>query len=91
MAYKDWGIVIMSSDVQRLSDEVEKIEKTYENHFGVPFPTQIVGWWEPLGIEQHLDQWQAGIKRMRADVEKAIITNTPIKEIPDELWKTMVF
>ncbi|HFE9852640.1 TPA: hypothetical protein ACGBG5_003229 [Enterococcus faecalis] len=67
----------------------DSLKKEYENHFNTTFPERIVGWWNPVNITAQ--EMAIGIKAMEKDIKKAIRTDTPIEEMPEELWKTIIF
>lgn len=70
-------------------EAVEKLKLEYEKHFGVKFPEQIIGWWDPLDLT--LEEANEGYKAMKHDVYAAIKTDTEIESIPDEIWERIIF
>lgn len=81
----------MQQDIKSLLKSADSIKAEYREHFNTEFPDRIVGWWDPLHVEHHPEELEHGITEMKKDVEKAIKTNTPIEEIPEEIWKNMIF
>lgn len=79
------------SDLDELNKQITEIRQAYLQHFGKPIPQRIIGWWDPLHIEEYPDELRDGVKAMRKDVQHAIATNTPIAEIDEETWNTIVF
>lgn len=71
--------------------QISLIRRTYEEHFGVHFPERIIGWWDPLHTRGYPDELEQGIKSMANDVNKAIKTNTPIRELTEEEWSKIIF
>ncbi|WP_054749702.1 hypothetical protein [Lacticaseibacillus thailandensis] len=70
--------------------QINLIKRAYEDHFGAPFPERIIGWWDPLHIEQHPDELEQGVKDMTRDVNEAIDSNTPIPELTAEEWSKII-
>lgn len=81
----------MQQDIRSLLKSADNLRAEYQEHFHTVFPERIVGWWDPLHIEYHPEELEQGIAEMKKDVEKAIKTNVPIEEIPEEIWKNMIF
>ena len=69
--------------------ETKKLEKQYENHFGVAYPDRIIGFWDPLNIT--LEEANIGYEEMAKAVNEAIAKNEPFKELSPELWDSIVF
>ena len=81
----------MKQDIQSLFEIADGLRDEYQKHFHSAFPERIIGWWDPLHILDSQEELEQGIAKMKKDVEKAIKTNTPIKEIPKEIWEKMIF
>lgn len=81
----------MKQDIQSLLKSANNLKDEYREHFHTEFPEITVGWWDPLHIENHPEELEQGIAEMKKDVEKAIKTNVPIEEIPQKIWKNMIF
>lgn len=79
------------SKVDNLFSKAERLKSDYERHFNTSFPERITGWWNPLNIALYPDELEKGVEKMSRDIEKAIKTNTPIEEIPEELYKGIIF
>lgn len=69
---------------------IESAEKKYADHFG-SFPERIIGWWDPLVLPSNTKYWDKCVADMEKDVERAIASDTPFEEIPEEEWKHMIF
>ena len=74
-----------------LSKTVDELRAEYEKHFNTNFPSRIFGWWDPLLLDDEPELFAKGVRAMKRDVKKAIRTNTPISEIPEEEWKHIIF
>lgn len=81
----------MDAEIKALNDRISELEHRYEEHFNVPFPNRIIGWWDPVNIVDHPEELKAGVDQMKKDIEKAIATDTPIKEVPEEQWQKIKF
>lgn len=77
--------------VNELLQQSRQLMSDYEKHFNTPFPQRIVGWWNPLNITDHPDELKQGVQQMTKDIQKAIQTNEPIVEIPEDQWVKMIF
>jgi hypothetical protein len=84
---KEIGIFL---DIEEFTKAVNELEHRYEEHFHAQFPTRIIGWWEPRYLDEP-DQRLNGYLAMKKDVEQAIKDNKPIEEIPEGIWKTIIF
>lgn len=81
----------MDAEINELLQVSEDLKHKYEKHFNVPFPNKIIGWWDPVNIVDHPEELKAGVDQMKKDIEKAIATDTPIKEVPEEQWQKIKF
>lgn len=79
------------ADTQQLLKKADLLTAKYEQHFKTKIPERIIGWWDPLNIASHPEELQSGLKAMEKDIDKAIKTNTPFKEIPKNQWNSMIF
>lgn len=71
-------------------NKFEKLEKNYEEHFKVPFPQRIIGYWDPVHDSPDYIN-SVGYENMKKAVEEAIKNNEPIEEIPKDIWDEIVF
>lgn len=69
---------------------IEAAEKKYAEHFG-KFPERIIGWWDPLVLPSNTKYWDECVADMEKDVEQAIASDTPFEEIPEDIWKQIIF
>lgn len=71
-------------------DKFELLEAKYEQHFKVPFPTRIIGFWDPLHDSVEYIE-TVGYENMKKAVDEAIANNERIEEMPQEVWDTIIF
>ena len=71
-------------------DKFELLEAEYEQHFKVPFPTRIIGFWDPLHDSVEYIE-TVGYENMKKAVDEAIANNERIEEMPQEVWDTIIF
>ena len=71
-------------------DKFELLEAKYEQHFKVPFPTRIIGFWDPLHDRVEYIESE-GLEKMKAAVDNAISKNEPLEEIPKDVWENVIF
>ena len=71
---------------------VKKLEADYENAFGEPIPSKILGWWDPLHLHTYsMTELATAYARMAHDVQAAITTMHPIMPVSDKLWDMTIF
>lgn len=78
-------------EINKLLKTSEQLKLEYEKYFNTKFPERIIGWWDPVNIEQHPEELAHGIKKMEHAIKQAIKTNTPIEDIPKEQWDHIIF
>ena len=71
-------------------DKFKLLEDKYEQHFNIPFPTRIIGFWDPLHDSVEYIESE-GFKKMKAAIDNAIAKNEPIEEIPKDVWENIIF
>lgn len=69
---------------------MEAAEKKYIEYFG-SFPERIMSWGDPLKSYSDTKYWDECVADMEKDVEQAIASDTPFKEIPEDIWKQIIF
>lgn len=71
-------------------NKIKLLAEKYEKHFKTPFPTRIVGFWDPL--HDSIDYIETeGYEKMKSAVDNAIAKNEPIEEIPKDEWENIIF
>ncbi|MCT1174159.1 hypothetical protein EFL96_06270 [Lactococcus lactis] len=71
-------------------DKFKLLEDKYEQHFKIPFPTRIIGFWDPVHDSPDYIE-NIGYENMKKAIEEAIQNNEPIEEIPQDIWDSIVF
>ena len=71
-------------------DKFKLLEDKYEQHFKIPFPTRIIGFWDPLHDSVEYIESE-GFNKMKSAVDNAISKNEPIEEIPKDVWEKIIF
>ena len=71
-------------------DKFKLLEDKYEQHFKIPFPTRIIGFWDPLSDSAEYIESE-GFNKMKSAVDNAISKNKPIEEIPKDVWEKIIF
>lgn len=66
--------------------EFQRIKKQYLSKFGENSLERVL-LYDPLHIEQYPEEVLAATDKL----EKAIKNNKPLDQIPEEMWKRMVF
>lgn len=79
------------TNIQEMLNEANQLRTKYEQHFKTKMPSRIIGWWDPVNIVNNPDELSRGLRNMEQDINKAIMTNTPFKEIPEKIWNDIVF
>ncbi len=54
-------------------------------------PSRMIGWWNPVNIVNYPDQLNNGLRAMAHDINEAILTNKPFKEVPKKIWDDINF
>lgn len=82
---------LSARELTKITQQINQIEAKYEAHFKMPFPKRIIGWWAPDNITDYPDELRRGVKQMARDVNRAILTNQPIKELSEKQWQKIIF
>jgi hypothetical protein len=51
----------------------------------------LLAWWAPDNITDYPDELRRGVKQMARDVNRAILTNQPIKKLSEKQWQKIIF